>query len=317
MRRLKPVCLPRLGVSAHPAKNPVDDFRTRRNELPISPRHDKLHDSMDDTQLDLFAPREPTAAASDARRTQGLDAKRLSDEALIAALPESTLEDARALADEAAQRRLAGAVAALAALCRRFVGFGAGALVPEQAAALAALAEIGGGEASRAVAAMIEKGVVLGPTLVVAVVAASRLGVVFSPDVALPLLRHANPLVRTAACDCLRAGREVATVLIELLGDRDREVRLAAACALGRMGKSEARVALKRRLEERPSRRAIEALAGVADEDAIVLLARLGRDRPDLADCVLAGLDDIEHARAPTAASALRQWLAARSGPGA
>lgn len=272
---------------------------------------------MEETQLDLFAPRERIAAAAEAVRAQGLDAKSMSDAALIAALPDSTLADARALAEEAGKRRLAGAVAALTALCRRFVGFGADALVPEQAAALKALVEIGGGEASRSVAAMIAKGIVQGPTLVVAVVAASRLGVVFSPEVALPLLRRANPLVRAAACDCLRAGREITSALIELLGDRDREVSLAAACALGRMGKSEARVALKRRLEERPSQRVIEALAGVADEDSIVFLARLGRLRPDLADCVLASLDDIEHARASSAASALRQWLAARSGPGA
>jgi HEAT repeat protein len=263
---------------------------------------------MDNGQLELFAPRVRLDAASDAGNVQRLVAENISDEALIAALPDSTL------ADEAGRRRLIGAVSALTALCHRFVGFGVHDLVPEQSAALGALAEIGGREASRSVARMVGKGVIQGPTLAIAMAAASRLNVVFSPDVALPLLRHVSPLVRTSACDCVRAGREIATTLIDLLGDLDREVSTAAACALGRMGKGDARNQLKRHLKERPSHRVIEALAGVADEESIVFLARLGRDRPQLAGSVLAALDDIEHPRASTAASALRQRLSALSG---
>jgi hypothetical protein len=53
----------------------------------------------------------------------------------------------------------------------------------------------------------------------------------------------------------------------------------------------------------------IEALAGVADEEAIVLLARIGRRRSELANSVLSALDEIDHARATAAASGLRQWL--------
>ena len=284
------------------------------NELLVSPEHDKIQNRMDNGQLELFAPRVRLDAASDAGNVQRLVAENMSDEALIAALPDSTLADARALADEAGRRRLIGAVSALTASCHRFVGFGVHDLVPEQSAALGALAEIGGREASRSVARMVGKGVIQGPTLAIAMAAASRLNVVFSPDVALPLLRHESPLVRTSACDCVRAGREIATTLIDLLGDLDREVSTAAACALGRMGKGEARNQLKRHLKERPSHRVIEALAGVADEESIVFLARLGRDRPELAGSVLAALDDIEHPRASTAASALRQRLSALSG---
>ena len=53
-----------------------------------------------------------------------------------------------ALAAEAGRRRLAAAVPSLETLCRRFSGFGIDRMVPEQAAALQALAAIGGREAA-------------------------------------------------------------------------------------------------------------------------------------------------------------------------
>ncbi len=156
---------------------------------------------------------------------------------------------------------------------------------------------------------MIAKGIVQGPTLAVAATAASQLGVMFPPDVTLMLLRHSDPSVRASACGCVRAGRDIVVKLIELLGDRDREVSIAAACALGRMGRVEARDHLKSCLNERPSPRVIEAIAGVADEEAIVFLARIGRARPELALSILTALDEIDHSRAAAAASKLRDWL--------
>jgi sirohydrochlorin ferrochelatase len=156
---------------------------------------------------------------------------------------------------------------------------------------------------------MIVKGIVQGPNLAAAATAASRLRVVLPPDVALPLLRHANPSVRAAACACVRAGGDIVATLIELLTDLNGEVATAAACALGEMGRVEARDPLKRYLIETPSPRVIEALAGVADEEAIVLLACIGRRRAELATSVLSALDEIDHARATAAASGLRQWL--------
>ncbi len=197
----------------------------------------------------------------------------------------------------------------LVALCHRFVGYGVDCKTPEQDAALEALAAIGGPEAARSVGQMIAKAVVQGPTLAVAATAASQLGVVFPPDVALMLLRHSDPSVRAAACGCVRAGRDIVATLIELLGDLDHEVSTAAACALGRMGRVEARDPLKRCLKERPSPRIIEAMAGVADEEAVVLLARIGRARPEFASSTLSALDDIDHPRAAGAASGLRDWL--------
>jgi hypothetical protein len=158
--------------------------------------------------------------------------KLVSDAALIAALPDSVLADARALAAEAGRRRLSGAVTALVALCNRFVGFDADRETPEQAAALEALAAIGGPEASRSIGQLIAKGIVQRPTLAVAATAASQLGVTCPPEVALKLLRHPNPSVRASACGYLRAGRDTVATLTELLGDLDHEVSTAAACAL-------------------------------------------------------------------------------------
>ena len=264
---------------------------------------------MDHTQLELFADRSPTPWRSNLGALRRLVPENLSDAALIAALPDALLADACALAAEAGRRRLGDAVTALVALCNRFVGFGVDFSVPEQVAALEALGAIGGPEASRSVSQMIVKGIVQGPNLAAAATAASRLRVVLPPDVALPLLRHANPSVRAAACACVRAGGDIEATLIELLTDLNGEVATAAACALGETGRVEARDPLKRYLIEKPSPRVIEALAGVADEEAIVLLARIGRRRSELANSVLSALDEIDHARATAAASGLRQWL--------
>jgi len=66
------------------------------------------------------------------------------------------------------------------------VGFCVGCDVPEQAAALRTLGDIGGAEASRWLGQMIANGIVQGPNLAPAAIAAARLGVKFAPDVALP-----------------------------------------------------------------------------------------------------------------------------------
>jgi len=264
---------------------------------------------MDHAQLELFADRPPNSSATIAASARLLVPENLSDAALIAELPDSTHADARALTAEAGRRGLGDAVGALAVLCNRFVGFGFDCRVPEQIAALEALGAIGGPEASRSISQMIAKGTVQGPNLAAAIIAASRLGVKLAPDVALPLLRHAEPFVRAAACACVRAGGDIVATLIELLTDLNGEAATAAACALGSMGRVEALKPLKRCLIEKPSPRVIGALAGVADEEAIVFLARLGRKRPELANSVLSALDEIDHGKAIVPASGLRSWL--------
>lgn len=280
-----------------------------RNLLKPTSTRGRFWGVMDYFQLELFADRPLTARASNSGPTQRIIPEDLSDAALIAALSDALLADACALAAEAGRRRLGEAAPALVALCHRFVGFGLDCVVPEQVAALEALGAIGGPEPSRSVRQMIVKGIMQGPNLAAALIAASRLGIIFPPDFALPLLRHEDPSVRVAACSCVRAGGDVVATLIELLTDLDGEVAIAAACALGRLGRVEARHRLKHWLTERPSPRVIESVTGIADEEAIVFLARIGRKRPELVNSILSALDEIDHARAAAASAGLRSWL--------
>jgi hypothetical protein len=103
---------------------------------------------MCDRQPDLFSfhalrrERLPPEVA----RCRAIAPAMLGDRELIAATPTARLADAPALAAEAGRRRLAPAVAALERLCDRFTAFGADRPVPEQIAALEALATIGGSE---------------------------------------------------------------------------------------------------------------------------------------------------------------------------
>jgi hypothetical protein len=263
-----------------------------------------------DQQLDLFsgAPvgvqwRSPPAVE------HPLAPEQMDDEALIAAIGGSSFDHSMALAAEAGRRQLAAAVPALAALCRRFAGFGIHRLVPEQAAALHGLAMIGGREAARAVASMLERAVVQGPTLSVAVGAAARLRSILGLEILRALLRHPDPSVRADACRCARALPEIVPLLTDLLDDLDRTVTISAACALGHLGRIEARPALKRMLREEPSEEAIDAISTIADEECMVLLGRLARSMPALADAALDALDSIDHARAAAIAAAARVQL--------
>ena len=123
---------------------------------------------MSDQQLDLFSSsgiqaERPLPQSMELRPT----ATALDDQALIAAIPESNLADSIALAAE---------VPSLETLCRRFSGFGIDRAVPEQAAAIEALALISGREAAQAVSQLIVRGVVQGPALNLAVKTAARIG---------------------------------------------------------------------------------------------------------------------------------------------
>jgi hypothetical protein len=217
---------------------------------------------------------------------------------LIVAIPGAGLVDGPALAREAGRRGLLAAVPALEELCRRFAGFGLDRAVPEQVAALDALAMIGGREAARAVARLVAKGAIQGPALKVAVAAAARLGSELPAGVVLALLRHPDPAVRGDACRCVRVWPEAVPVLVDLLDDPAGEVSATAACALGRLGRRQALPALTRLLQEAPSRAVIEAVTPIADEDCVVFLARIVRSVPDLADAALDALEVVDHPRA-------------------
>jgi HEAT repeat protein len=265
-------------------------------------------------QLDLFAVDRGDVDSGSARAEPALDPTQLTDEALIAALPDAGLSAASSLAAEAARRRLAGVVPSLEKLCRRLTGFGADGLVPEQVAALEALADIGGEAARQAVARLIAHRVVQGPTLTVATNTAARLGSPIPPERLQELLSHADPRVRAAACRCVRSAGTQLRVLIELLDDLRPEVATAAALALGRIGCVEARPLLMTLLRREPSAEVIEALAPIADEEVIVTLGRIARLTRDLAKPVLDTLDQLEDFRAARVAAALRAHDPAHSG---
>jgi hypothetical protein len=229
----------------------------------------------------------------------------LDDAALIAAIPRASFGDCRALAREAGRRRLMAAIPALEALCRRFRGFGLQHVLPEQAAALEGLAAIGGRDAAVVVARIIVDRVVQGLGLIDAVRAAASLGSSLPAGIVAQLLRHADPEVRAHACRCAPSQPEVGSLLVDLLEDLNRAVATAAACALGRMGRVGARPRLVRLLREDPSDEVIDAVTAVADAECIVLLGRIARTRPDLADAARSALRDIDDPRATALLAAL------------
>ena len=192
-------------------------------------------------QLDLFAVDRGDLEVDVSRAEVPHNAAELTDTALIAALPDAGLTDATSLAAEAARRHLAGAVLPLERLCRRLTGFGADRLVPEQVAALEALADIGGEAARHAVARLVAHRTVQGPTLATALNAAARLGSSLPPARLEELLDDADRTVRAAACRCVRSAGRHLGLLIELLDDLHPEVAHAAAMALGRIGRVEGR----------------------------------------------------------------------------
>ncbi|SDR01019.1 HEAT repeat-containing protein [Rhizobiales bacterium GAS113] len=266
--------------------------------------------AMNAGQLDLFSA--PTPLAEPARRpgetVAGVDVAALSDDALIAAIPDASIVESRLLAAEAGRRRIAAAIPALETLCLRLTGFGQDSLVREQVAALEALSVIGGGAAGQAVARILDKGAVQGPTLAVAAAAAAQLKVKLLPHIALALLRNPDPLVRANACRCARPHPATLPVLVDLLGDLHERVSIAAACALGRAGRLEARPLLTRLLREAPSTEVIAATPAIADEECCVLLGRIARDRSALGDAALDALDSIDDPRA-------QRILASLAGP--
>lgn len=254
--------------------------------------------TMSGHQLDLFSSGGvgPVAAAVDKRR-EPVCAGRLSDAALLEAIPHARQSDCDGLTGEAVRRGLP-AVPALEALCRRFKGFGLHSAVPEQIAALRALATLGGKDATAAVGRLMVADVVQGPGLAHAAHAAATLACRLPEDAAVPLLRHADPTVRASACRCAPNTGRVADVLLDLLWDLHEPVATAAACALGRFGRREARPRLLLRLQTAPCAETIKAVTRLADDDIVVLLGRLARAHPTLRDATVAALEDIDTPRA-------------------
>lgn len=258
---------------------------------------------MDAQQLDLFgsvgirAASEPAYAAA----CTHLCPVDLSDSALIEAIPYASLATCQGLTEEAARRKLRGAVPALEALCRRFKGFGLERPVSEQMAALRALAAIGDPEAIDTVRRLIAGQVIQGPGLCEAVRAAASLRCRLPEDTAAALLRHADPAVRADACCCAPLTSGIVVLLLGLLDELHQTVALAAACALGRAGRPEARAALHRALRDAPTAEVVEAVVRVADDESVVLLGRIPREQPAMRNAAVAALEDIDSPRSAAA----------------
>jgi hypothetical protein len=261
---------------------------------------------MPERQLDLFAATgsPPASRAEPNVGEPELVPADLDDGALIAAIPSAGIADAPDLAAEAGRRGLAAGVVALEQLCLRLAGFGVERVVPEQVAALQALALIGGPESAQAVARLITRGIVQGPTRKLAVGIAARLDSALPAKIVLALLQDADPAVRADACRCAEASPAAISVLLDLTEDDDANVRVSAFCALGRLGRREARPALARLLREAPSLEIIDAIPQIADEECVIVLGRIVRTRQALADAARDALEMIDHPRA-------RQILAA------
>jgi HEAT repeat protein len=260
-------------------------------------------------QLDLFSQylgcAERRSLGNAAQPAIAVD--RLADDGLVAALATAGMRDTIVLAAEAGRRRLAAAVPILEEVCRRFAGFGLDRIVPEQMAALDAIAVIGGGDAARALVRLIAIKAVQGPGLRQTVGAAANLGARLPADMVLGLLRNGDPQIRADACRCTRAWPEATPVLRELLDDLHRPVRMAAACALGRMGRTEARPLLLCYLREVPSAELIDAIVPLADEECLILLGQIARGVPHLCAAALDALDATYHPRAEKIATHVRE----------
>jgi len=258
-------------------------------------------------QLDLFSvsPGPDGRNSPDCSTGPVIACNTLDDDRLLAATLNAGIRDTVALVAEAGRRRLAAAIPVLDALCRRFTGYGADRIVPEQAAALGAIALIGGRDAAQTLVRLIAMRIVQGPCLRQAVAAAARLGAKLPAGTVLELLRHDDPQIRADACRCTRIWPEAVPLLRDLLDDLHSDARKAAACALARMGRNEVRGLLVRYLREEPTAELVDAIACVADEECAVLLGRLARAVPHLSEAAFDALHSIDHLGARAIAAAL------------
>ena len=252
-------------------------------------------------QPDLFdergrsTPHRPPASAA---TTPAPPADRLTDEELIAAVPQADLSTAGPLCDEVASRSLETAAPALEALWRRFAGFGVGTPLAEQLAVLATLARLRG-EAARAGLRRIVLSQGLPASLLPAALrAAAEAGLALPAAFVAPLLEHGEVGVREPAFELAPAAGVPGHLLREGLRDRSASIRRSAAIAMGNRGLAEAAPVLIDELARDPSREAIEALAAIADDDAVVHLGRCAERHPSLAGAVVAALRDMENERA-------------------
>ena len=244
----------------------------------------------------------PEAPASPLPRPEELD-----DTTLIRLIGERRTHDVVALADEAGRRGLAAAIPALEEQCRAHAGWGEDSVIGPQVAALRALGQIGGPAARMAVSRLVAHRVVRGPGLAVAFSIAAGLQAKVPPELVLEGLHHPEPAIRAAACAVAHTPPRTAARLTDLLADLHGAVRLAAACALGRMGEVAARPHLLIALRQSATHDVIASLAPIADETVMVHLGQAATRSSCLAASIIAVLEDLDHPRAARIAERLKR----------
>ena len=232
----------------------------------------------------------------------------MADDALCASIAAVALSNAAEILGEVARRRLSSAVPELAALIRRFKGFETRRPIAEQTEALAALVAIGGVDAAGVLKSAIERGEFNRANLGAALAAAARLGLRLEPRVVEAALAHDEAAIRLAACSFVSARPSLIALLVQRLSDEDESVRTAAACALGELGRIEARPMLMGLLQTSPSAAVIEAAVNVADEALVVQLGKLARAQDRFRGPVVQALEDCD---LPLAATLRRKLVAA------
>jgi len=138
---------------------------------------------------------------------------------------------------------------------------------------------------------------------------AAQIGSALPADVLGSLLRHPDPGIRASVCGCACRRPELISVMIDLLDDLNQSVARSAACALGQIGRIEARPMLAKLLREEPSEEVIDAVSSIADEECMVHLGQIARTKPVLSDAALNALEDIDQPRANAIATAVRNVL--------
>ncbi len=219
----------------------------------------------------------------------------LSDEDILARLPNAGIADVRLLCDLIVERGLGDrAVPAIEALWRRFKGFGRQRPLAEQTAVIETLSKLETPDARRLLAD-IATGHDLPPLLLPAALSgALSTSLRLPPTFLSPLLAHADPRIRELAARLSGFGQPDIGALAACLDDTQPAVRRAAAIVLGQFGDARAKAILLSELQRTPTGEIVGALSAIADDDIVVHLGRGADAHPALAGRIATELEEME-----------------------
>ncbi len=245
-------------------------------------------------QFDLFSG-SGTVVTDAAGAPRPLDPETLSDEDVLARIPNAGIADVRLLCDLIVERGLDDrAVPALEALWQRFKGFGRERPEPEQKTVIETLAKLGTARARESLAGIVTAPNFPPPLLPAALSAALAASLRLPADFIRPLLAHADPRIREQAAKLSGFGQPDIGALAACLDDTQPAVRRAAAIVLGQFGDARAKAILLSELQRAPTGEIVGALSAIADDDIIVHLGRCADAHPALAERIAAELEEIE-----------------------